>query len=216
MIPDYKGFADAWEAAWNAHDLDRIMAHYTDDIVFRSRKAFPHLGLGELRGKDQLRLYWAAALASQPDLKFEVQTVLGGHKMAVVVYRNHKGVTAADSFFFSAHGQVEMAAACHENWQFPNPYRIQVDLWIKPGRERAFADYEEQAFAAMTTYGGRLIEIDRQIAGPDERHILEFPSKQAFDAYRSGPEAVAAKPVRDNCVDRTELTEIPENAAEGN
>jgi ketosteroid isomerase-like protein len=114
MIPDYDDFAREWEAAWNAHDLDRIMAHYTDDIVFRSRKAVEHMGTGEMHGQTQLRAYWAAALKKQPDLRFEVQSVLGGYDMAVIVYRNNRGVLAAETLYFRADGLVERAAACHE------------------------------------------------------------------------------------------------------
>jgi ketosteroid isomerase-like protein len=29
-------FAEDWIAAWNAHDLDRVLSHYADDIVFLS------------------------------------------------------------------------------------------------------------------------------------------------------------------------------------
>ena len=30
-------FAAGWIAAWNGHDLDQILSHYTDDVVFRSK-----------------------------------------------------------------------------------------------------------------------------------------------------------------------------------
>ena len=29
-------FADAWLRAWNDHDLDRVLSHFTDDVVFTS------------------------------------------------------------------------------------------------------------------------------------------------------------------------------------
>ena len=29
-------FAAEWIAAWNSHDLETILSHYADDIVFRS------------------------------------------------------------------------------------------------------------------------------------------------------------------------------------
>ena len=35
MSPD--AFAAEWIAAWNAHDLDRILAHYAEGIVFVKR-----------------------------------------------------------------------------------------------------------------------------------------------------------------------------------
>ena len=34
MSPD--AFAREWIDAWNAHDLERILSHYSDEIVFTS------------------------------------------------------------------------------------------------------------------------------------------------------------------------------------
>ena len=72
---DATSFAKDWEAGWNSHDLDRILSHYHEDIVFRSRKAIPITGGGLIHGKTALRDYWAAALQRQPDLHFRVQGV---------------------------------------------------------------------------------------------------------------------------------------------
>ncbi|MBB96530.1 MAG: hypothetical protein CML68_18275 [Rhodobacteraceae bacterium] len=107
-------FAAEWERGWNSHDLDLIMSHYSDDIVFRSRKAVALTGDGEMRGKDALQAYWAAALQKQPDLAFRVQTVFEGHGMIVIVYLNHRDVLAAETLYFGADGLVYQAAACHE------------------------------------------------------------------------------------------------------
>jgi ketosteroid isomerase-like protein len=29
-------FTEEWEEAWNAHDVERLLVHYTDDVVFQS------------------------------------------------------------------------------------------------------------------------------------------------------------------------------------
>lgn len=110
---DGKAFAAAWEQAWNSHDLDLIMHHYRDDVVFRSRKAIPITGHGEVRGKPALRAYWAAALVTQPDLRFAVQDVFEGHETLVISYLNHRGVLAAETLWFDENRQVFRAAACH-------------------------------------------------------------------------------------------------------
>ena len=31
-----RAFARDWVAAWNSHDLDRILSHYAEDVEFRS------------------------------------------------------------------------------------------------------------------------------------------------------------------------------------
>ncbi|MEO0362977.1 MAG: nuclear transport factor 2 family protein [Pseudomonadota bacterium] len=110
-----QGWAAEWAAGWNAHDLDRIMTHYAEEIVFRSRKAIPLAGAGEVVGKPALRAYWAAALDRQPDLRFTVEAVYGGHRTLVVAYVNHRGVRAAETLWFGEDGRAVMAAACHED-----------------------------------------------------------------------------------------------------
>lgn len=111
---DYVAFAEEWEAAWNAHDLDRILAHYSADVVFRSQKAMRLTGRGEIHGRDALRAYWAAALDQQPDLSFIVVEVLRGHGMLVILYRNQRDVLAAETLRFGADGLIVEASACHK------------------------------------------------------------------------------------------------------
>jgi ketosteroid isomerase-like protein len=108
-----RAFAERWEQDWNSHDLSRIMSHYRDDIVFRSKKAIPLVGNGEIHGKHALREYWAAALQRQPELKFRVQDVFEGHEMLVISYLNHLSILATETLYFDDEGLVFRAAACH-------------------------------------------------------------------------------------------------------
>jgi len=110
---DYIGFARDWEAGWNSHDLNRIMAHYREDILFRSLKAVDLAGTGDIRGRVALRAYWAAALERQPDLEFRVCDVFEGFDMLVLSYLNHHGVLACETLYFDQDGMVFQAAACH-------------------------------------------------------------------------------------------------------
>ena len=110
---DFDAFAEAWEAAWNSHDLDRILAHYSTDVIFRSHKAMRLVGTGELRGKAALRDYWGKALDAQPELSFVVVDVLHGHGMLVMTYRNQNDVLAAETLRFGSDGLVIEASACH-------------------------------------------------------------------------------------------------------
>jgi ketosteroid isomerase-like protein len=108
-----RAFAAEWIAAWNAHDLDRILSHYADEVEFRSRKAARLVGNGTVTGKDALRAYWARALETQPDLRFELGTVYVGHEGLSFTYRNHRGVEATETFQFGNDGRVMRSAACH-------------------------------------------------------------------------------------------------------
>ena len=47
-----RAFAEEWIAAWNSHDLERILTHYEDDVELRSPVASKLLGGdGRVRGK---------------------------------------------------------------------------------------------------------------------------------------------------------------------
>ncbi|RFC77891.1 nuclear transport factor 2 family protein [Streptomyces sp. AcE210] len=87
-----QAFVDSWVTAWNAHDLDALLSHFADDVTFRSPVAAQLLGNdGVIRGKDELRAYWAEGLRRIPDLRFEVVGSYVGVDCLVINYRNQKG-----------------------------------------------------------------------------------------------------------------------------
>jgi uncharacterized protein (TIGR02246 family) len=88
-----RAFVDAWVAAWNVHDLEAVLAHFTDDVVFASPKAVMLMpgSDGVVRGKEALRAYWAEGLRRIPHLRFEVIDVYVGVGALVVHYRNQDG-----------------------------------------------------------------------------------------------------------------------------
>ena len=83
-------FAKEWIAAWNAHDLERILSHYVDDFEMSSpliieRRMHPS---GVLRGKAAIRDYWALGLAADPPLRFELIDVHVGVNTVGILYRS--------------------------------------------------------------------------------------------------------------------------------
>ena len=105
-------FAAEWIAAWNAHDLDAILAHYTDDFVMSSPRIAEIAGepSGTLSGKPAVAAYWRTALDRLPTLRFELVTTLVGADSVTLYYRSTRGL-AAEVFFFDAAGKVTRAAA---------------------------------------------------------------------------------------------------------
>lgn len=93
---DTRRFAEHWIAAWNAHDLDAVLAHFRDDVVFSSPfiRHFAGEASGTLVGKDAVRAYWRAALERVPDLHFELVDVLVGIDCLTILYRGHRGLSA--------------------------------------------------------------------------------------------------------------------------
>jgi ketosteroid isomerase-like protein len=114
-MPDPHAFAADWIAAWNSHDLDRILSHSADDIVFLSPVAQARLGNGRVVGREALRAYWSGGLAAQPGLKFEPEAVLVGHEGLTILYRNHRGQAAAETFEFGPDGRVVRSFACYRS-----------------------------------------------------------------------------------------------------
>lgn len=91
-------FAHEWLEAWNAHDLERILSHFTDDAVFTSPLASRLLGdaSGTVRGKEALRTYFGRGLAVSPHMRFELDRVFLGQDSIVLAYRNHRGQACAE------------------------------------------------------------------------------------------------------------------------
>ena len=82
-------FTAQWLAAWNAHDLEGILAHYTEEVEARSPMIAKLTGdqTGTIRGKDALRGYFALGLEKYPDLRFELLGTFLGVDGLCVHYR---------------------------------------------------------------------------------------------------------------------------------
>jgi ketosteroid isomerase-like protein len=105
--------ADEWYASWNAHDLERILAHYSDDVVFASPFAVEIAGRadGRLEGKEALRAYFGAALERFPDLRFEPIALMVGIDSIVLHYRSVQDLLAAESMVVGDDGLVREVRA---------------------------------------------------------------------------------------------------------
>jgi ketosteroid isomerase-like protein len=105
-------FAKEWVAAWNSHDLDRILAHYEDDFEMSSPIIRTMVGepSGKLRGKAAVGAYWAKALQKLPDLHFELVQALAGVDSVTICYKGHRGFTA-EVLHFGLGGKVRAAFA---------------------------------------------------------------------------------------------------------
>lgn len=103
-----RAFAASWYAAWNAHDLDAIMSHYSPRIEHSSPfiKRYNQSDDLSLRGIDAVRDYFARALQRNPTLRFDPQYVTIGLESVVLVYTRMTGDRAAEVFFFDDAGKI--------------------------------------------------------------------------------------------------------------
>lgn len=110
---DFARFAEEWIAAWNAHDLERILSHYADDVEFQSPFISKLLGHadGRLSGKAAMRDYFARGLNAYPALKFEHIMLYPGVSSCVLQYRSVNDLLAAETMEFNIAGQISRALA---------------------------------------------------------------------------------------------------------
>ena len=111
-IPEPHTFAQHWLEAWNAHDLETLLGHFADQVVFTSPVAAQLLtgSDGVIRGKEALRAYWTEGLRRIPDLHFDLVGVYAGVEAIVINYRNQRGglvnevLRFADGLVIEGHG----------------------------------------------------------------------------------------------------------------
>jgi ketosteroid isomerase-like protein len=101
-------FAAEWYAAWNAHDLERILSHYADDVEMASPLVAELAGRadGRIVGKDALRAYFAAGLEKYPDLHFEPLELFAGVDSLVLRYVSVDRRPSAEVVFLDETGRI--------------------------------------------------------------------------------------------------------------
>lgn len=111
-----KALASEWIAAWNSHDLGRILSHYTDDFEMSSPFIARITGeaSGVLRGKEAVGAYWTSSLKRFPDLHFELIEVLTGADSICIHYHSVLGLKAVEWLHLNAEGKVQRAMAHYD------------------------------------------------------------------------------------------------------
>ncbi len=83
--------AQAWLDAFNAHDVDALVALYADDGTHTSpkiRALFPHTG-GKLVGKAALKAWWVDSNTRLPGLRYEKTAVTANDERVFLEYVRH-------------------------------------------------------------------------------------------------------------------------------
>ncbi len=110
-----KLFAEHWVAAWNSHNIDHVLSHYTEDFEMTTPMIRRVLGIqsGTLKGKKAVGDYWLAALKKIPDLNFSIIQVTCGIDSVSIYYNAVMGKKAIETFFFNEQGKVYKALATY-------------------------------------------------------------------------------------------------------
>jgi ketosteroid isomerase-like protein len=112
---DLAALGRQWIAAWNSHDLERVLALYAEDSEMTSDR-IPALGFdcsGTLRGKASLRTYWGKALTLIPNLQFELIDIYVSPDSLVVFYQNERGARICEYLRLNALGKIVQGSANH-------------------------------------------------------------------------------------------------------
>ena len=83
--------ARAWLAAFNAHDVEALVALYADDATHTSpkiRALHPETG-GKLLGKAALTSWWREANRRLPGLHYEETAITAGAQRVIIEYLRH-------------------------------------------------------------------------------------------------------------------------------
>lgn len=105
--------AHHWVKAWNTHDLNEIMSHYTENVVLISPVAAKLLNdpSGKVCGKAALRAYFAKGLETYPDLRFDLKDIMWGLNSVVLYYDNQKGTKTGEYMEIDPSGKVSRVIA---------------------------------------------------------------------------------------------------------
>ncbi len=110
-----KKFADAWITAWNSHNLEEILDHYTEDIEVTTPMIKMATGneSGTLKGKDQVSEYWKKALEKVPDLHFELQDITLGVDCIALYYKSILNKNAIELMYYNQENKIYKMVACY-------------------------------------------------------------------------------------------------------
>jgi uncharacterized protein (DUF1330 family) len=91
--------------------------------------------------------------------------------------------------------------------------RLAVHIWLRDGNVEAFEAYERKVAAILGRHGGRIERAIRctgaasEPAAPFEIHLVSFPDRESFAAYRADPALRALAAERERIVAKTWIVE---------
>jgi ketosteroid isomerase-like protein len=110
-----KALAEEWVAAWNAHDLDAIMALYAPGVVFQTPTIIDTLGIadGTVHGAERLREHFGRGLERLADLRFDLEGVYAGVSSLAMTYRWADGTPVCELHEYDADGLIARVQALY-------------------------------------------------------------------------------------------------------
>ncbi len=109
--------ADRWLEAWNAHDLDAIVACYSEDVAFAIPALVGDAAEGRIEGREELRDHFRHGLELAPNLTVTEESLLEGPGGFALLYRREDGHRAIEAVELDGSGLVARARVYYEREQ---------------------------------------------------------------------------------------------------
>ena len=113
---DAQSFADQWISDWNRKDVEAVLSHFSEGVVFTSSRAKAILGSPRVEGKSRLRNYWTTAISRIQTIQFTLNYVINsGDRMAIVYIAEIDGkrLRAVEFLAFGDDGLVREGEAMY-------------------------------------------------------------------------------------------------------
>ena len=114
--PDSRAFAEGWVSEWNRKDVEAVLTHFSDDVVFTTPRAKAIVGSCRVEGKTNLREYWIRAISRVQTIHFALDHVIGdGDRMGIVYVAEIDGrrMRAVEFLKFGDDGLIHVGEAMH-------------------------------------------------------------------------------------------------------
>ena len=117
--PAMQVLAAEWIESWNRHDLESIMAHYADDVVFEASTVVKRWNRpdGQLHGAKELREHFRRGLELAPALHFKLEAVLTAPSGYAALYQRDNGNRVLDVVELNAQNKAARVKAFYMETQ---------------------------------------------------------------------------------------------------
>jgi hypothetical protein len=107
-----------WAEAWNRRDVEAVLAHFHDDVLFTRPTALAVVGSASVHGKQALRDYWNTAMGRITSLRFTVDRALWDprrRELAIIYSADIEGKSrrVSENLTFDESGLVTSAEVFH-------------------------------------------------------------------------------------------------------
>ena len=110
---DVQRLAEDWIAAWNDHDLDRIISHYAENVTFEASTVVDRWDRedGRLIGRTEVQEQFRKGLELAPNLHFTLEAIFLAPSGYAVLYSRENGNRVVDRVVLNDEGLAAQVTA---------------------------------------------------------------------------------------------------------